>query len=309
MIYAREKVVLFGLESSYGTDPAPGASAGVLAKNFTLSPMQGEDTARELDTPWMGDSGTIPTGVHRKLSFAVELAASGTAGVAPAWGPMLRACGVAETIVADTSVTYNSVTNGHESGAFYFFNGATLYKLLGSRGNAVLEFPSGGVPTIQFDMTGLYSPAAQGTAPTPTNLAEFRSATEFGDANSQPLALNGTDLGTGRVRFDLGNTVEHRPVTGAESVVISSKSGMIEATVDAVPLSTFDPFALVTSMADVALSLQHGSGAGNVMSLAATKAQMMLPGDLQADKNVTQWPLRLKPRPNAGNDQWTLTLT
>ena len=41
-----------------------------------------------------------------EVTFEVEMAGSGTAGTAPAFGPLLKACGNSETIVTDTSVTY-----------------------------------------------------------------------------------------------------------------------------------------------------------------------------------------------------------
>lgn len=305
----REKAIMLSLESSYGVDATPGAGNGILAKEVNLSPMEGNDTPRNLDLPHMGDSGSLPTGVHRRLRFQVELAGSGAAGTPPAWGPAFRACGMAETIVANTSVTYNPVTNGHESSTLYMHNGGTLYKLLGARGNCTLMFPTEDIPTLQFDFTGLWNQVADAAMVTPTNLATYTDPVEYSTLHSDPLSLNGTDLATRSLQFNLGNTVETRFLTGADSVVISGKSEMAEATVEAVPVATLNPEALAMAKSNIDMQIAHGKTAGNIITLRSQFAQMQRPGDLSSQQNVTEWGLRLKPRPSAGNDQFTLTLT
>jgi hypothetical protein len=54
----------------------------------------------------------IPTLEEGVVEFDVDLVGSGTAGTAPAWGPLIQACAFAEVIVASTSVTYNPVSSG-----------------------------------------------------------------------------------------------------------------------------------------------------------------------------------------------------
>ena len=86
-LYWDEKTLLLKTETSYGVDATPtGAANAILATDVRLSPMEGQDVDRALEMPWMGASGTIPTGLHAKLSFKVELKGSGTAGSAPAFG-------------------------------------------------------------------------------------------------------------------------------------------------------------------------------------------------------------------------------
>ena len=58
---------------------------------------------------YFGNSEQLPAGIHSELDFEVELAGSGAAGTAPAWGPLIRACGMSETITAATDVKYAPV--------------------------------------------------------------------------------------------------------------------------------------------------------------------------------------------------------
>jgi hypothetical protein len=92
----RKKTLLAKIEGTYNTDPTPtGAANAILAVEVEWDPMLGEDVNRNLELPAFGNQGTVPIDLHGRLSFKVELAASGAAGTAPAWGPLLRACGVA----------------------------------------------------------------------------------------------------------------------------------------------------------------------------------------------------------------------
>jgi len=45
-----------------------------------------------------------------EIAFEVSIAGSGTAGTAPSWGPLLKACGFYESLVASTSATYGPRT-------------------------------------------------------------------------------------------------------------------------------------------------------------------------------------------------------
>src|ERR1044072_5812257 len=101
----REKVLLAKIEATYGVDPAPtGGANAILATNCELRPMEGEDVSRQLERPFLGAQETVAVSLHSILTFSTELAGSGTAGVAPGWGPLARAAAMAQAIVADTSV-------------------------------------------------------------------------------------------------------------------------------------------------------------------------------------------------------------
>ena len=59
----------------------------------------------------------------------------------------------------------------------------------------------------------------------------------------------------------------------------------------------------------VEIDLVHGTAAGNICALNIPTAQMQRPQGVTEAQKIKEWPLRLKPLPGAGNDQWTLTLT
>lgn len=307
-LFWREKLILAAIESTYGTDVNPGGAAAILAKEVSLTPMEGQDLDRDLELPYFGEQGTVPIDLHSKLSFKVELAPAGTAGVAPAWGPLIRACGVAETIVPDTSVTYNPITNGVESLTFHIMIGTTRHVIVGTRGTATFEMTASNIPYLMFEFTGLFTLPTEATRPTPVYTAWQKPQAVSKNFSELTLAGN-SGLVIRKFMMNMGNQVEPRFLIGPEEILITGKSEQIELTMQAVPLTTFDPYALAFNQADVAISMRHGVGAGRIFTFATPIAQMQRPQGVETPQDIVEWPLRLVPKTNVGNDQWTLTLT
>lgn len=100
-LLSRKRSILAKIESTYGTDPAPtGAANAILIRNLEITPQSTENASRDVVRPYLGNSEQIPVAIYTEVDFEIEMAGSGTAGVAPAYGPLLRACAYSETILA-----------------------------------------------------------------------------------------------------------------------------------------------------------------------------------------------------------------
>lgn len=307
-IYWREKILVAKIETTYGVDASPSGAEAILAKEIKLMPMEGNDVDRDLELPWDGNPGTIPADLHAKISFDVELEPSGTAGTAPGWGVLMRMASCAQTIVADTSVTYNKISTGRESGTIHLLIGNTLYALRGCRGTCKIDINASGIPYLKFEFTGLWTKPVEATRPTPV-LTGFKDPTVASSTNTPTFTIDGTSFVLRSLSLDFGNKVEPRFLIGDESVIITDAREAIEAKVVAQPISSFDPYAKARDAALVPLVLTHGTTAGRIASLSVPKAQMQRVQGLENAQGIKEWPLRLLPRPDAGNDQFTLTLT
>jgi hypothetical protein len=305
----KTKILLAKIEASYGVDSGPtGAANAVLATQVTLSPMEGQDVSRDLDLPYLAAQATIPAGLFQRLTFRVELAPSGALGVAPAWGPLLRACGVAQTINVGASVVYNPVTEAHESLTFHLWIGTTRYVLLGSRGTAVLRYNAQGIPYLEFSFTGLFNAPSDQSRPT-ASLTGFKAPQIVTNVLTPTFTLDGAARVMRNTSLNLGNDVQTRFLVGSESVLIVDRADLLETQIEAVDLAVWDPFAKAQAGTSMALSLVHGVGAGKISTLAVPALQLQRPASLANQQNIVEWPLRGTPLPTAGNDQWTLTLT
>lgn len=308
-MYFRKKILLAKIEATYGTDPTPtGGANAILASEISIQPMQGADADRGHDTPYLGANATIPFDLHQVISFKVELEPSGTAGTAPAWGPLLRACGCAETITPGTDVVYNPISDSFESVTLYLHIDGHLFTLTGARGNCDVTVNASGIPVLEFTFTGLWTKPAAGTLPTP-DFSAWQKPRIASNTATPLFTIGSEDMVMRSFKLGLGNQVEGRFLVGAEEIVIVDRSDMIECQVEAVALSTLDPWALAQDQTAVAVALTHGTGAGRIAALSAPSCQVQRPGNPTEAQGIMEWPLNLVPLPGSGNDQWTLTLT
>ena len=110
-LLTRKRLLLAKTEATYGTDPVPtGAANAILVRNLEIVPLQSDIVQRELIRPYLGNYEQLLAQTRVQVTFEVELAGSGTAGTAPAYGPVLKACGLSETLVTSTSATYAPVS-------------------------------------------------------------------------------------------------------------------------------------------------------------------------------------------------------
>lgn len=305
----KSKIILAKIESSYGVDPTPsGAANAMLMTNVAFQPMEGDDVSRDLEYPYLSAQAMIPTGLRARLRGQVELVGSGTAGTAPAWGPLLRACACAETIVGATSVTYNPISDSHESVTVHFWIGGTQHIVKGCRGTATLRFAAQGIPYVEFDLLGLWTAPSEQTRATPT-LSGFQKPVIVTDANTPTFSINSVDMVLREAVLNLGNQVEPRLLVNSESIVIPDRAESFQARVEAVAVSSFNPYSLANAQTAVAVSLVHGTSAGRIATLAMPGAQLKRLSGFENAQNVLEWPLELIPLPSSGNDQWTLALT
>lgn len=99
--FYRRKTLLVKMEATYALDPTPvvGTNA-VLIRNVKITPFQGDYVDRPVIHNYLGHDEQLIVGQTVKLSGEIEIAGSGTPGVVPAWGPILRACGFSELALA-----------------------------------------------------------------------------------------------------------------------------------------------------------------------------------------------------------------
>lgn len=307
-LYWKDKRLLFALEATYGQDAGPtGAANAILAQEVTLKPMEGQDKERDLEQPGMSANGTIPTDLHSTLSFTVDLSASGTAGTAPAWGPLLRACAVAETVNAGISVTYSPVAKGHEAGTFHLNIDGTRYVILGARGKAEFMLDAQDTPKIKFDFTGLFTLPTDTAAPV-VDLVSWVEPLVVSHNNTPVFTIDGLSFVMKTAKLNLGNKVETRFLVGTERVLITDKSELFETTVEAKAMAEFNPFQKAQGMAQVPVEMVHGTQAGKTVTLSLPTAQIQRPS-LSQSQGVKEWGLGFIPRPAVENRQWSLTLT
>ncbi|WP_198116932.1 phage tail tube protein [Massilia rhizosphaerae] len=305
----RKRTILSKIETAYGTDSVPtGAANAILVKNINVTPMETQLVSRDLIRPYMGNSQNLAASVYGKLELEVELAGSGTAGTAPAFGPLLRACGLSETISAGTSVIYAPVSASFESVTNYFNLDGVLHKMTGSRGSVSVAFSAQGIPTLKFSFQGLYSPVVDSPAPTGVVFSAFQLPLIVNNVNTTGLSLQSfSGMVLSDLSIDLANSLTFRSlVGGTEQVLITDRKPAGSITFEATTVAAKDWWTAARNAATGSLTVTHGTVAGNKVTIAAPLAQITQP--TYSDKDgIAMIQASLVLVPNAGNDELTFT--
>ncbi len=305
--YWRKMALLAKIETDYATDPTPTGSANaILANQVTLTPMAGAEVRRDLMLPYLGNQGAFLVGDYVELQFSVELAGAGDAGDVPGYGVLLRGAGMAETIVADTSVTYEPVSAANESVTMYANLDGVNHKLLGARGTFTINPSPNQIPHIAFTFRGLLVPATDTSLPSVT-VSGFQTPLPVSKVNTPTFSLHGTAMIGESLTIDIGNTVELRNLIGEDSIQITDRQSTGSAVVEAKSIASKNWFGIAAAHTKDALAFVHGTAAGNIVEINAPKVQIGRPtyGQTQGITNLT---LPLMLTPDAGDDELSIVV-
>ena len=312
--FARSQVILAKIETVYGTDPVPtGAANALLVSNMSVVPLQANNVDRALLRPYFGASEQLVGTRTVQLSFDVELVGSGTAGTAPAWAPLIRACGFAETTNV-AWVSYLPVTTVQDSLTLYLNDSGVQHVLLGARGTVVFKLNAGENPVMSFTFTGLYGAVTAAALPTPVYTA-FRTPQIPNDAQTLDLVLGGTlsvaaaptitggtSLPSLGLEVDVGNSVPFTPLIGGESVDITDRSVSGSLRLDQTAAQEVTRMAAVLAATLSSVGLSHGTTTGDKVLLWMPTAQFIEPTKEELNSRRLQG-YKLRGVPVSGNDE------
>lgn len=318
--FARQMVILAKAEVTYATDPTPtGAANAILVSNPNIVTIQANNVDRDLVRAYFGASEQLVGTKTVRFSFDVELVGSGSAGVAPAWAPLLLACGFDETIDDGVRVDYVPLTDNQPSLTVWVNDSGVLHKGVGGRGNVVFKLNAGEKPVMSFTFDLLYAPISAAAAPTPDYTA-FRTPQIPTDANTQDLVLGATAFSdTGAPAFtagtavpslgievDVGNSVQFTPLIGGETVDITGRKAKGRTRLDLTPAQE------VSRMGDILLAnlssvgMIHGTTVGDKVALWLPSAQFINPTKEELNgRRLLGYELSAVPDPEGtGNDEF-----
>jgi len=254
----KKQVILFGLRStgSYGDSVVP--TKAVLCSGISHNPLAGSTVTRDNYKGFLGSTGTQRATAYQEVSFDVELAASGSLGVVPAYNELLRASGIAEVIDEGVSVVYSLIDSAYEDGTLYYYVEDVLHKLDGAVGSVELDLSLGQIAKLKFKFTGLYRDAAE-AAPGALDFSAFTTPTIPTSQTVKTFDFFGfTTLQMNTLTVNPGISVMHTDLTNQEVVEIVDRDGSISVKFREPDLSTVDFFKKAKDGAQGALTYQLG---------------------------------------------------
>jgi hypothetical protein len=309
-LLTRKRLILLESEGTYGTDPIPTGVDAVLVRDLNIVPLQSDVVSRDLVRPYLGASEQLLANTRVECTFSVELAGSGTAGTAPRYGKALLACGMSETIVATTSVTYAPVSASFGSCTIYYNIDGVLHKVTGARGTFTINGAVGEIPTIDFTFTGIYNTPTDTALPSVT-YGDQATPVVFKAGNTTGFELLSYAGCLQSVSFDVGNTLVYRELVGCtKEVLLTDRASTGSVALEAVTMATKNYFtAALTDNTLGNLLFQHGQTAGNIVDFASTRVDI---GDVsysdQDGIHMLNIPYTCVPS-TAGNDEFSLVYT
>jgi hypothetical protein len=277
MALTRKKFLLAKIESTYGTDPSPVAGTNAIqVTNLEVTPIESDNVQAASYQGFIGNStrGTLVANKRVSVTFEVELGGSGTAGTAPAFGPLLQAAGMSEVVVSSTSVTYAGVSSSFSSATLYCFYDGTRHKITGARGTVTFNMTAGQFPTASFQFIGIYN-APDGTAASTFTVANQAAALEVNDTNVTTCTFHGvTSTRLESIDLALNNALTYKETASSQEVLITDRAAGGTAVIEAPVIGTTDFFAKAVDSATGASTIVIGATGGNIVTLNAPQTDI-----------------------------------
>lgn len=278
--------IIAKIGTTYGTDAVPtGAANAMLASDISFGPFEATMVERNNMRAFLGGNQKLVGTKFKKLDYSIELVGSGTVAVAPAWGPLLRACGFSETLTATVRVDYVPVNSAFEWVDQYYEADGVFHKLLGCRGTASLDFSSGNIPKLKLQFKGIdggivaggiagvdYTAWQTPQVATNTNTQVLkRGATHA--TGTAPALVGGTSLPYSKFMLDMGIDAPFIPLIGQETVEIMKRGITGDVEIDQSAAEEVAMQADLNASTLSSLGLIHGTVANRRVMVFAPGAQ------------------------------------
>jgi hypothetical protein len=308
-LLSRKRLILAKTETTYGTDSTPAGTDAVLVRSLEVTPLESDVVSRDLIRPYLGNSDALLANARVRCSFEVELAGSGTAGTAPRYDALLKSCGMSGTVVASTSVTYAPVSSSFSSCTIVYNVDGVQHKLTGARGTVTMNCQLGQIPTLQFEMTGIYN-APTDTAQPAVTYSNQATPLIFKEGNTSGFQFFSYSGCLSMVSFNLANEIVYRELIGCtKEVLITDRKPAGEVMIEAPTIATKDYFTIALGSTTGNLTFLHGTTAGNRVTFTASQADVTQPTYSDQD-GIQMLTLPYVALPTtAGNNEFSLAFT
>lgn len=314
--FINKTVILAALETTYGTAPAFVPASDALVISDVELAYTSNNKERDVIRAYLGASEELVGDDYVTITFSVEMAPSGTVATAPAWGKLLRACGMAETTIAAKCVYYAPVSTVFGSLSFMYYVDGVAYLATGARGTFELEMGIGEVPKIKFTFMARYSQAAPSAVANPAGIsyAAFRTPLVVTNYNTAMMQIGaawnkttgvltaGDTYASRGLNFNIGNNTVYQPMLGIDRVLITDRKATGSLTLDLAAADEVLFRAGVRTNQLRSLSFEHGTTAGAKMLVHAPAAQLTNPKIVDQD-GVAMTSFDARYVPTSGDDE------
>lgn len=266
----KNQCLLVKVETTYDTDSVPVVGTdSILAIDPKIKEII-STVDRPANIASLSGIPSVAGSKYAEITFSVELKGSGVAGTAPRIGALLRACGFAQAIVSNVSVTYLPVSASFESVTIYLFIDGRRHVVTGCRGDVKFKCEAGKMAMMDVTLKGRYADPTLVALSTPT----LESSTPPVCKSCNFSYNSKTTLVVKTAELDMKNKVDQR-----DSISDANAIAGFEIT-DRNPMLTIDPEATIETSYSFrgdayvnqrAISWAVGTVAGNICTFSVPK--------------------------------------
>lgn len=315
----KRSVILAKEEITSGVDanPTPAANA-ILAYDVAITPV-GERLERDPSRATLSPYPHLIGRRYREITFQTELRSSGASHstpIAPRTGDLFEACGMLETLTAETiggvgdgNVKYSPASTGHKTATIYAYIDGLLWKLFGCMGNPEFVCEAGQPGKVNWTFQGTYEAAGDAAVLSPVTY----------DAPTPPLVLSSgftlnavTTFVAQQLSVGLGNTIVLRDdinsPSGYAAALITARAGSGSFNPEATTVATYDFEREWRDAEQRAMEISLGDVPGNRIKISAPKIQLDAPA--HADREgIFTFDIPFFLAMNTGDDEIIIELT
>lgn len=307
----RQRAIYAAIESTPGTAETLVGSDVIQVQNLRYNPIENlEFQEREIIRSSLQPEQGIYTGALMGFTFDVELKGSGTAGTAPRLGRLLRACGLQETVVAVTSVTYtpDSDLDAHDSITIGYRDGDNYRIAKGCRGTFSINMTARKTAIISFQFKGHVSAETETSAPTAS--AESTRPPAFIGAS---FAMGGTAYPITALTLDVANTVsvvdDPNQTDGFGEVRVTARNSVGTVNPEAQAIGTKDFIGVLRAGTTEAIATGViGSTAGNRWAVSYPAAYYREISEEERE-GLAAYAIGLGLKESSGDDEFSIQFT
>lgn len=320
-MFFKQKLLFVAMEAVEGQPETIATADAVETRNLSINLYQGDRLTKDVDRLTFGAQESVNANPHTGFSFEVLLAGAGDAGVAPAWGRLLRICGFQEVVDATAGAevtTYNLASGGYESGHLEMRRPIPedttkhqQYLSNGVRGSWSLDLSAKQWPLLKFDnLLGSWVEPAE-VAALVADTSAWKDPIPVTKDNTPVIKLGGVDMVMQAFSANSGNNIIRRNLPGEQCTLLTDRSVTGSITVKAPRLTDRNYFADLQShqgISTLPVEIQHGTQAGGIVKVIMPQVQLSdisetdLDGELAYQFNFSALPT------DAGDDEFQLIL-
>jgi hypothetical protein len=259
-----------------------------------------------ITNPHKGNIPQIPLRSQQTVTFEIPIVGGGAAGTAPPWGRFMTACEMLETVSAGVSVKYlpTDGTTAKTLTIWYWWDGI-LHKMYGAKGTWGYKLASEAIPVLTFSMTGIADTITDAASPGGTwskpNVLPVRKVNTTGTVFAYGACIKSVD-------YSHANQIVTRDLINCSGTIIPDRKPTGKLVFEMPTVAQLDVWGDAKNITLGAISLTHGTVAGNIVNFQHQSVQLKAP-TYTRENNILMGNCDFSPFIVSGEDETQVLVT